>query len=165
MTRVAAEDLVAALTAENDRHVLGGKPRDVVLRERTRARDRLVEMPDDRLELLGEVVRRRADDVMLGARSRGDGGRVGKLAVLPALGEGAAEDRHVAREHGDDARVEPTAQVGADRHVAAQPQAHGVLDERRKLLVIALPHGLVLGRERPVRALREHLAGVGEASR
>ena len=47
IARVAAEDLVAALSAEHDLHVLRGAARDHVLREEPRAGHRLVHVVDE----------------------------------------------------------------------------------------------------------------------
>ena len=91
VARVAAEELVAALAAEDDRHALARGPRDDELRVDARARRGLVEVPDDVAERAREVVGRALDEVVLGADVLRDRGRIRSLVEVATLAEPAGE--------------------------------------------------------------------------
>ena len=119
----------------------GGRLRDHVLRERPRPGGRLVEVVDDRLDRADEVVDADVDLVQLeAARSASDAG-VAALVELRVLGELAGERLHrlavrvQARDRRDGARVQAAAQVGRNRDVAAQVQAHRLVQQLLELLL------------------------------
>ena len=140
VTQVAPEELVAALSAQDDLQVRpGGEVRDHQLREGTRAGDRLVEVPDQAVELARQVVELDLDLVVADTVHGGHLARERPLVQVACAGECAGEGHDVAArvaggqpQHG--ARVEPAGEVRAHAHVAAQAQPHRVRQKRGDLL-------------------------------
>ena len=134
---IAAEQFVAALPAVDHDHPGGaGELADEILREGARPGHRLVQVPDQAGQHGGQVVAR-------WARSRG--GRcgsapatacdIGPLVVVRALVERAGEGLHRPRQLAADQAprwraIHPAAEVRAQRHIAAQAQAHAVFEQR-----------------------------------
>ena len=138
MLAVAAEELVRALSRERDRHVAGRELRDGVEPERREVGDWLVQVPEElrQVDHVGGVGQLQL--VVVGTERLGDEARVFEFVVraLVAEADGEGLDRlgHVPRHQGDDeARVEAAAQHRAERDVAHQAQAHGLVQQLEQL--------------------------------
>ena len=94
VARVAAEDLVAALAAENDLGLACGGLGDHVLRERAGAGRRVVEVVDDALDRTEEVIHADVDHTEVQVALVGDRARVATLVVALVLREAPGEGLH-----------------------------------------------------------------------
>jgi len=131
--RISAEHLVAAIAGQRDRDRLAREARQKIGRQDRGVTQRLV---DEVAEGLHEVQRRiGAEDVlvMFGIEDGRHAPRVFRLverAVVEAERERAEAAHVTAREHRDDARVEPARQEHAERHVGKQVLADGEVEHR-----------------------------------
>ncbi len=128
---VAAEELVGALTRERDRDLAARELAEGQEAQRGEVGERLVEVPHEARELGRVAAHRHLELVVVGAVPRGHAARVAELGVLAreAHREGLDGLAHVPpHERDDQARVEAAAQHGAERHVAHEAHAHGLVE-------------------------------------
>ena len=148
---VAAEQLVGALAGEHHLDVLAGLAGDEVQRHEGRVGDRVVEVPDDQRDLVGELLRRDdLGDVLDADRRRGLGGHVdlGEALSLEAGGEGQ-QLRVVPLGQGGDGRgVDAAGEERADGDVGPHVHAHRVVEDVGDPVVQGL---LLVLRHRPDR--------------
>ncbi len=140
VTPIAAEQLVAADTGENHRHVAMRELRNEIRRDERGVRDRLVHVPQQPGQQRDDVG---PDDdlVVVGAEQLRDTARVGQLVVERLRVAAAEADRvglHRAvavlrHERDDRARVDAARQERADRHVADHLHARRLLEARAGL--------------------------------
>ena len=142
---VAAEQLVGALSRERDGDVLRRELGERVEAERRQVGKRLVEIPDELLEVDGIVdeARARARDARCRTRWRRGGRRQARCRPRPRRSRrrtSCTGSSHVPRHQRDDqARVEAAAQHRPERDVAHQPQPHGLVE------AVEQPPRLLLG--------------------
>ena len=131
ITRVAAENFVPALPAEHDFAVLANQPGNHVLRKRSRAGGRVIEMERQWIGVGRDI--RRVDRQRL---QRKPGGfahlrSVVALVVVGTVVEPAGKPDESfrparRRQPRDNARIESTAHVGTNRHIATNVQPHRI---------------------------------------
>src|SRR3954449_12857455 len=94
--RVAAEQFVRGLPAERDGDVLAGEPGEQQEPEEGKVDDRLLEVPQPRVEQSGQLPGAR--EQLVGGRSErgGDEPRVAELVRVPVLREADGEGLHRA---------------------------------------------------------------------
>jgi hypothetical protein len=156
--RVSAEELVGALAGERHRHVSRGELGECGEAERGEVRERLVELPNEGLEVDRALGHGQLELVVVGSHRGCDEPGVRELVLVAVFreadGEGFDGLAHVPRHQRDDeARVDAAAQHGAERDVAHEAAAHGVLELGEEpagpLLQGAAAHGF-RARIRPV---------------
>ena len=130
---VAGEDLVTALTVEHDFDAGVARQRHhVPLRVDAQRQRRLVEMPDDLLQLIYEIGWRDATFGGIRRELVDDAVRVLALVVVRTVVEVDREGLHtldvVRRKSDDGARIQPAAQTHAEWHVAAQMDPHRLVE-------------------------------------
>ena len=128
---IAAEQLVSTLAAEHDLPIAFRELRDHELRKRTWTRDRIVQVVDHLAGVVDEVVDGDLEFVEVDSLVPAERPGIAALVVFGPLGELAEEGLEaVARllrgQAGDDARVQPAAQVSPDRDVGSEMDPHGV---------------------------------------
>ena len=135
--RVAAPELVAAVTAQHHLHVTRGEPREQVRRQERGVGERLVELAHGALDDVDEILLPERLLDVLGADAARDLARVRALVERRVV-EGDRERLHPrravgAREGRDGGRVEAAAQEDADGDVRDELPVDGVVHPRPQL--------------------------------
>jgi hypothetical protein len=127
--RVAAEQLIAAVSAQDDRGGAPGRPRQRVPGQKGRVAERLVEETAHVIHESEGVTGREDDRVVLGPAVLGDLPGEGPFVVGGLLeahrerAEGAGPAR-AGRDRGDRSGIDAPAQEDPEGHVAHQPASH-----------------------------------------